>query len=92
MMWIPIYAALSAAFSEHHVDNPEFMGIHFMDASSVEECWRILRQSGKSIGYESIFFWYVTIMCGIALVAAITMPDTRRQGLLTEEESKLMEV
>jgi len=46
----------------------------------------------KSIGYESIFFWYVTIMCGIALVAAITMPDTRRQGLLTEEEAKLMEV
>lgn len=46
----------------------------------------------KSIGYESIFFWYVTVMCGIALVAAITMPDTRRQGLLTEEESKLMEV
>jgi hypothetical protein len=50
----PIYSALSAAFSEHHVDNPEFMGIHFMDASSVEECWRILRQSGKSIGYESL--------------------------------------
>jgi MHS family alpha-ketoglutarate permease-like MFS transporter len=46
----------------------------------------------KSVGYESIFFWYVTVMCGIALVAAITMPDTRRQGLLTEEESKLMEV
>jgi len=46
----------------------------------------------KSTGYESIFFWYVTVMCGIALVAAITMPDTRRQGLLTEEESKLMEV
>src|SRR3978361_568954 len=52
----PIYAALSAAFSEHHVDNPEFMGIHFMDASSVEECWRILRQSGKSIGYESLAY------------------------------------
>ena len=48
----PIYRALSDAFSEHHVDNPEFMGIHFMDAGSVEECWRILRQSGKSIGYE----------------------------------------
>jgi MHS family alpha-ketoglutarate permease-like MFS transporter len=46
----------------------------------------------KSVGYESIFFWYVTVMCGIALVAAITMPDTRRQSLLTEEESKLMEV
>src|SRR5438552_265373 len=46
----------------------------------------------KSIGYESTFFWYVTVMCGIALVAAITMPDTRRQGLLTEDEAKLMEV
>ena len=50
----PIYNALNAAFSEHHIENPEFMGIHFMDASSVEECWRILRQSGKSIGYESL--------------------------------------
>ena len=52
----PIYAALNGAFSEHHVENPEFMGIHFMDASSVEECWRILRQSGKSIGYESLAY------------------------------------
>jgi MHS family alpha-ketoglutarate permease-like MFS transporter len=46
----------------------------------------------KSIGYESIFFWYVTVVCGIALVAAITMPDTRRQGHMTEDETKLMEV
>jgi hypothetical protein len=52
----PIYAALNAAFSEHHIENPEFMGIHFMDAASVEECWRILRQSGKSIGYESLAY------------------------------------
>ena len=52
----PIYNALNAAFSEHHIENPEFMGIHFMDASSVEECWRILRQSGKSIGYESLAY------------------------------------
>ena len=52
----PIYAALNAAFSEHHIENPEFMGIHYMDASSVEECWRILRQSGKSIGYESLAY------------------------------------
>jgi MFS transporter, MHS family, alpha-ketoglutarate permease len=46
----------------------------------------------KSAGSESIFFWYVTAMCGIALIAAIMMPDTRRQGLLTEDEAKLMEV
>ncbi len=46
----------------------------------------------KSIGAESVFFWYVTVMCGIALIAAITMPDTRRHGHLSEDESKLMEV
>jgi len=46
----------------------------------------------KSIGVESAFFWYVTVMCGIALIAAITMPDTRRHGHLSEDESKLMEV
>ncbi len=46
----------------------------------------------KSIGAESAFLWYVTVMCGIALIAAITMPDTRRHGHLSEDESKLMEV
>lgn len=50
----PVYAALDAAFSEHQVENPEFLGIHYMDAATVEECWRILRQSGKSIGFESL--------------------------------------
>ena len=50
----PVFAALDAAYGEHQVENPEFMGIHYMDASTVEECWRILRQSGKSIGYESL--------------------------------------
>jgi hypothetical protein len=50
----PIYAALEQAYSEHQVANPEFMGIHYMDAATVEECWRILRQSGKSISFESL--------------------------------------
>ncbi len=50
----PVFAALDAAYSEHQIENPEFMGIHYMDAGSVEECWRVLRQSGKSIGYESL--------------------------------------
>jgi MFS transporter, MHS family, alpha-ketoglutarate permease len=46
----------------------------------------------KSAGSESLFFWYATLMCGVALVAAILMPDTRRQGHMSEEESKLMEI
>jgi hypothetical protein len=50
----PIYRALDAAYAEHQVENPEFMGIHYMDAATVEECWRVLRQSGKSIGFESL--------------------------------------
>lgn len=45
----------------------------------------------KSIGMESTFSWYVTGMCGIALVAAISMPETRRQGHLTQDEAKLMD-
>ena len=50
----PVFTGLQRAYSSHHVANPEFMGIHYMDAASVEECWRVLRQSGKSIGFESL--------------------------------------
>jgi MFS transporter, MHS family, alpha-ketoglutarate permease len=46
----------------------------------------------KSIGLESTFFWYVTALCGVALIAALSMPDTRVQGHLTEQEGKLIEV
>ncbi len=46
----PIFAAMQAGFAAHHVESPEYMGIHYMDATSVEECWRLLRQTGKSTG------------------------------------------
>ncbi len=46
----------------------------------------------KSIGLESTFFWYVTALCGVALIAALSMPDTRVRGHLTEHEGKLIEV
>ncbi len=52
----PVFQAISTAYAEHHVTNPEFMGVHYMDATSVEECWRILRQTGKSIAYESLAY------------------------------------
>ena len=45
---------MQQAFSAHHVESPEFMGIHYMDATTVEECWRLLRQTGKSNSYESL--------------------------------------
>jgi hypothetical protein len=50
----PVFQGISAAYADHHVEHPEFMGLHYMDATSVEECWRILRQSGKSIAFESL--------------------------------------
>ena len=50
----PIFTAMQQAFSAHHVESPEFMGIHYMDATTVEECWRLLRQTGKSNSYESL--------------------------------------
>ncbi|HSV39690.1 MAG TPA: sulfotransferase [Nocardioidaceae bacterium] len=50
----PIFAGISAAYAEQHVTNPEYMGIHYIDAASVEECWRLLRQAGLSNSYESL--------------------------------------
>ena len=50
----PVFAGINAAYAEHHVGHPEFMGIHYLDAATVEECWRVLRQSGKSISFESL--------------------------------------
>jgi hypothetical protein len=50
----PIYQALDAAYRAHHEANPDFSGIHYSDAAEVEECWRLLRQSGLSVGFESL--------------------------------------
>lgn len=50
----PVYQQIQAGFEQHHVENPEFMGLHYMDAGEVEECWQLLRQSVMSISYESL--------------------------------------
>jgi len=50
----PIFTAMQQAFQAHHIASPEYLGIHYMDATSVEECWRLLRQTGKSNSYESL--------------------------------------
>ena len=34
----------------------------------------------KSAGIEAGFFWYVSVMCAVALVAAISLPDTKRNS------------
>ena len=50
----PLFQHMQAAFEQHHVENPEFMGVHYMSADMVEECWQLLRQSMRSIAYESL--------------------------------------
>ncbi len=49
----PIYSALQAGFNSFHDANPELAGIHYSDADSYEECWRLLQQSGMSVAFET---------------------------------------
>ncbi|HEX5189832.1 MAG TPA: sulfotransferase, partial [Streptosporangiaceae bacterium] len=50
----PVYAQLQAGYAQHHVEHPEFMGVHYIAADQVEECWQLLRQSMRSISFECL--------------------------------------
>jgi hypothetical protein len=50
----PIYTAIQAGYQAHHLEHPEFMGLHYIDAQQVEECWQLLRQSMTSISFECL--------------------------------------
>lgn len=50
----PVYKLLDEQYAQHHTDHPEFMGLHYMSASEVEECWQLLRQSVHSVSYECL--------------------------------------
>lgn len=52
----PVYQQIERGLAQHHVENPEFMGLHYMSAGDVEECWQLLRQSLRSISYESLAY------------------------------------
>jgi hypothetical protein len=49
-----VFARLNGQFEQHHVENPEFMGLHFMSADELEECWQLLRQSLHAVAYETL--------------------------------------
>jgi MFS transporter, MHS family, alpha-ketoglutarate permease len=42
----------------------------------------------KSKGVESAFFWYVSALAAVALIASWTMRDPRRHGFLRDEETQ----
>jgi Sulfotransferase family len=50
----PVFQYIQAGCERHHVGHPEFMGVHYMAADQVEECWQLLRQSMRSISWECL--------------------------------------
>jgi hypothetical protein len=50
----PVYQHICERFAAFHAQNPDFAGVHYMSADTVEECWQLLRQSVMSVSYESL--------------------------------------
>ncbi|SFW77637.1 sulfotransferase family protein [Amycolatopsis australiensis] len=50
----PVFRGIQAGYERHHVEHPEFMGVHHMSADQVEECWQLLRQSLRSVSFECL--------------------------------------
>jgi hypothetical protein len=50
----PVFRYIQAGCERHHVDHPEFMGVHYVAADQVEECWQLLRQSMRSVSWECL--------------------------------------
>ena len=50
----PVFQQLDAQFAKAHNENPDYIGLHYMTADEVEECWQLLRQSLHSVSYETL--------------------------------------
>ncbi|HET9874304.1 MAG TPA: sulfotransferase [Mycobacterium sp.] len=50
----PVFAQTQARYTQHHQENPDYTGLHFMTADGLEECWQLLRQSLHSVSYETL--------------------------------------
>lgn len=49
----PIFSAMQVGYEAFHAANPELAGLHYSDATTHEECWRLLQQSGTSVSFET---------------------------------------
>ena len=52
----PVYQFLKEGFTRHHEEHPEFLGVHYMAADEVEECWQLLQQSFRSVSFETLAY------------------------------------
>ncbi len=51
-----VFNYIQAGFAQHHEEHPEFMGVHYMAADQVEECWQLLQQSMRSVSFETLAY------------------------------------
>jgi hypothetical protein len=50
----PVFRQIQAGFDKFYAAKPNFAGVHYIAADTVEECWQLLRQSAMSVSYESL--------------------------------------
>jgi sulfotransferase family protein len=50
----PGYQRMRAWIDARYAADPEFRGAHFMSPDMVEECWRVERQSMRSVAFENL--------------------------------------
>jgi hypothetical protein len=50
----PVFQQIQAGFAKFYEAKPDFAGVHYINADTVEECWQLLRQSAMSISYETL--------------------------------------
>ena len=65
----PLYRQLDAQFNQHHEENPDYTGLHFMAAYELEECWQLLRQSLHSVSYETLA--HLPTLLAVAVAAGL---------------------
>ncbi len=90
----PVFAGIQEGYSRHHVEHPEFMGMHYIAADQPEECWRLLRQSLASVSFESLahiptysrwlerYDWRPAYRRHRANLQLIGLPDAQRRWVL----------
>ncbi len=50
----PVFQQIQAGFAKFYEAKPDFAGVHYINADTVEECWQLLRQTAMSISYETL--------------------------------------
>ncbi len=90
----PIFGAMQAGYAAFHEANPELAGLHYSDAASHEECWRLLQHTGRSVAFETQAFtpgysawlagqdWTPAYERHRALLQLIGLNDTEKRWIL----------